>query len=296
MKNTFLLAVFVVLLFMTSCNNNKAQYSIVWENKIDSLQSINAQQQMLLDDMTVAMADISKSLDTIAMHERMVILRIDEEGNPISKKELKSKLSMLSEIIRCQREKMEAMERDISDGKSSIIQLKSVIAYLNASLVQKETEIQQLKIEVDTRNYSIARLNTHLSNLKDTVKSVRQENETRRLQMEYQNERHDLLINEVFYVIGTKEQLTNIGVLSKSGIIFKKTKINFESIDKSVLTKADKRTLKNLKIQSKSPKILSDIPDGSYTLDKGTSESTLTIIDSDKFWSANNRILVIQTK
>jgi uncharacterized protein (DUF3084 family) len=283
--------------FIVASCGNKPQESgkSALEKELDSLQSVNAQQQMILDDMTATMADISMSLDTIAMHESMIIRRVDEEGNPLSKKGLKTKLNTLAEIIKNQREKMAEMEKAMAEGKSSVTQLKTIIAYLNASLEQKEAEIQQLKTEVDNKNFNIARLNTHVSSLRDTVASVRQENEEQRQQMERQTAQHESVMNEVYYIIGTKEKLVNSGVLSKSGL-FKKSKVNFSSIDKSVLTKGDKRNLKIINIEGKSPKILSDSPNGSYSLDKGESSSILTIIDAEKFWSANNRILVIQVK
>lgn len=290
-----LVAICAISFFIASCGN-KTQDSgkNAWERERDSLQSVNAQQQMILDDMTTTMADISMSLDTIAMHESMIIRRVDEEGNPLSKNSLKSKLNTLAEIIKNQREKMAEMEKAMAEGKSSVTQLKSIIAYLNASLEQKEAEIQQLKAEVDSKNFSIARLNTHVSSLRDTVASVRQENEAQRQQMERQRTQHETAMNEVYYIIGTKDKLLNYGILSKSGL-FKKSKVNFSSIDKSVLTKGDKRNLKKIIINGKSPKMLSDAPNGSYSLDKGES-STLTILDVERFWSANNKILVIQVK
>lgn len=297
MKYLYSLVAICAISFSIASCGNKTQNSgkSAWERELDSLQSVNAQQQMILDDMTTTMADISMSLDTIAMHESMIIRRVDEEGNPLSKKGLKSKLNTLAEIIKNQREKMAEMEKAMSEGKSSVTQLKSIIAYLNASLEQKEAEIQQLKAEVDSKNFSIARLNTHVSSLRDTVASVRQENEEQRQQMERQTAQHETAMNEVYYIIGTKDKLLNYGVLSKSGL-FKKSKVNFSSIDKSVLIKGDKRNLKKININGKSPKMLSDAPNGSYSLDKGESSSTLTILDAEKFWSANNKILVIQVK
>ena len=297
MKYLYSLVAICAISFSIASCGNKTQDSgkSAWERELDSLQSVNAQQQMILDDMTTTMADISMSLDTIAMHESMIIRRVDEEGNPLSKKGLKSKLNTLGEIIKNQREKMAEMEKAMSEGKSSVTQLKSIIAYLNASLEQKEAEIQQLKAEVDSKNFSIARLNTHVSSLRDTVASVRQENEEQRQQMERQTAQHETAMNEVYYIIGTKDKLLNYGVLSKSGL-FKKSKVNFSSIDKSVLIKGDKRNLKKININGKSPKMLSDAPNGSYSLDKGESSSTLTILDAEKFWSANNKILVIQVK
>ena len=290
----FITTLFIgVILF--SCEE-KVQEDNTLQKERDSLLLVNTQQQKILDDMTSTMASISMSLDTIAKHESMIIRRVDETGKPLSKKDLKEKIAALSEYISNQREMMSEMEKDIADGKSSIVQLKSIIAYLNTSLEQKEMEIEQLKGELESKNYSIARLNTHVSNLKDTVESVRQENEEQRLQMERESAQHESALNEVFYIIGTKDQLIANGILTQTGAIFKKSKINFASIDKTVLNKGDKRVLKTIIINGKSPKILNEEPKGSYTLEKGSSTSTLTILDAEKFWSTNNRILVIQVK
>ena len=52
------------------------------------------------------------------------------------------------------------------------------------------------------------------------------------------------------------------------------------------------RTLRTITINGKSPKMLSEVPSNSWTFDG----NTLTITDPKAFWSANNRILVIQVK
>lgn len=279
---------------LLSCGNNGQNKSSL-EKERDSLLSVNAQQQMIVDEMTSTMAEISMSLDTINMHETMIINRVDEKGNPLSKQSLKLKLNTLSEVIKIQREKIAAMEDSLTKDKSYLLKLKSIISYLNTSLMQKEQEIHQLRAEVDSKNFNIAKLRSHVSNLRDTVASVRQKNEEQEKEMIQQKQQHESDMNTVYYVIGTKEKLVNGGIISKSGL-FKKSKINFASIDKSMLVKDDKRTLKKITINGKSPKMLSEAPNGSYSIDKGSSSSTLIISDSEKFWSANNKILVIQIK
>lgn len=292
MKHSFqFLAIGAVFLTMFSCGNESSK---TVESERDSLKTITAQQQTILDDMTSAMASISKSLDSIALQEKMIINGVDEAGVPLSKKNLKSRLETLSEIVKGQRSKLGAMEKSLGHDNPAVKELQSIISYINTSLEQKEDEIEKIKAEVDSKDFSIASLNSRVSSLNKTVASVQQENEAQREQMKQQNAQYQASINEVFYVIGTKDQLVESGVLSSSGALFSKATINFASINKSALTKADKRTLKTIKINGKSPKILSEEPKGSYTLDKD--KNVLTITDAEKFWSTNNKILVIQVK
>ena len=90
---------------VASCGNKNDSISSI-EKERDSLLTVNYQQQMILDNMTSTMAEISMSLDSIAIQEQMIIRGVDELGNPLNKKNLKSKLTSLSEIIKNQREKM----------------------------------------------------------------------------------------------------------------------------------------------------------------------------------------------
>ena len=245
---------------VASCGSKNDSTSSI-EKERDSLLTVNSQQQMILDNMTSTMAEISMSLDSIAIQEQMIIRGVDELGNPLNKKNLKSKLTSLSEIIKNQREKMASMEATMKADKTAMGQLKNIIAYLNASLEQKDLEIQKLRSEIDSKNFNISQLRTHVTNLKDTVVTVQNENAEQKVQIAKQ----DASLNEVYYIIGTKDQLINAGVISKTGTIIKKTKVNFSSLDKSVLTKADRRNLKNITINGKSPKVLSEAPKGSYS-------------------------------
>ncbi|MCD8236073.1 MAG: hypothetical protein LUD00_05345 [Prevotellaceae bacterium] len=132
-KNIIPVCLLVAISLVASCGGSNNQTSSV-EKERDSLLSVNSQQQMILDNMTSTMAEISMSLDSIAIQERMIIRGVDELGNPLNKKNLKSKLSSLSEIIKNQREKMASMEATMKADNAAMGQLKNIIAYLNASL------------------------------------------------------------------------------------------------------------------------------------------------------------------
>ena len=174
-KNFLLICLLGMITLAVSCGGSNDKTSSV-EKERDSLLAVNSQQQMILDNMTSTVAEISMSLDSIAIQEQMIIRRVDELGNPLNKKSLKSKLSSLSDIIKNQREKMASMEAAMKADKTAMGQLKNIITYLNASLEQKDLEIQKLRSEIDSKNFNISQLRTHVTNLKDTVAIVQNEN------------------------------------------------------------------------------------------------------------------------
>ena len=283
----------MVIASVTSCGSKDNTMEESWKQERDSLTRVNSQQQAVLDQMTAAMAEIAFCLDTIAVHERVIVTGIDEEGNRLSRKSIRNRLEILAQVISEQKEKLGALEEKFSNSTMQIGKLHSIIEFLENSLAQKDAEVEKLKSEVSSSNYRVVALEEKVSNMNDTIVSERAVNSEQKQQIAQQ----DAQLNEVYYIIGTEEQLISKGILSKEGKIIKKKKVNFSNINKSALTKGDIRTLKSITVRGKSPKILSDVPKGSYSLDKsGDDIATLRILNANSFWSANNRILIIQVK
>lgn len=277
----------------SSCGNGNKAAEEQWNHERDSLNRVNTQQKAVLDNMTAAMAEISLCLDTIAVHERVIITGIDEEGNRLSRKGIRNRLDILAQVIQEQRERLGSLEEKFSQNAVQIGQLHSIIEFLETSLSQKDAEVDRLKAEVSAKNFNVAVLEEKVSLMSDTITAERTTNSEQRQQIAHQDAR----LNEVFYVIGTDEQLVSKGILKKEGKIFKKKKVDFSNINKSLLTKGDIRTLKSINVRGKSPKILSEVPKGSYSIDKINDDNyILRIITPSSFWSANNRILIIRTK
>lgn len=283
----------IAITSVTSCGGKDNTMEESWKQERDSLTRVNSQQQAVLDQMTAAMAEIAFCLDTIAVHERVIVTGIDEEGNRLSRKSIRNRLEILAQVISEQKEKLGALEEKFSNSTMQIGKLHSIIEFLENSLAQKDAEVEKLKSEVSSSNYRVVALEEKVSNMNDTIVSERAVNSEQKQQIVQQ----EAQLNEVYYIIGTEDQLISKGILSKEGKIIKKKKVNFSNINKSSLTKGDIRTLKTISIRGKSPKILSDVPKDSYTLDKnGNDLTTLHITNPTSFWSANNRILIIQVK
>jgi len=295
MKKLLLILSVVAILSsaVSSCGNGNNVAEDHWIYERDSLNRVNTQQKAVLDNMTAAMAEIAFCLDTIAVHERVIITGIDEEGNRLSRKSIRNRLDILAQVIQEQRERLGSLEEKFSQNAAQIGQLHSIIEFLETSLSQKDAEVDRLKAEVNAKNFNVAVLEEKVSLMSDTITAERTTNSEQRQQIAHQ----DAQLNEVYYVIGTDDQLVSKGILKKEGKIFKKKKVDFSNINKSSLIKGDIRTLKSINVRGKSPKILSEVPKGSYSLDKVSDDNyTLRIINSTTFWSANNRILIIQVK
>ena len=285
--------VLLAILALTGCkgSENDGTAERLKQEK-DSLLNITRQQQSMLDEMNGSMAEIAACLDTISMHEQVILSGIDENGNRLSRKALRSRLDLLAKVIEEQKGHLGELSERLANANLKIDKLTSIITFLENSLSQKDSEVERLKGELSSSNYAVATLSQKVDNMADTISNERAANTEHRREIA----RQDAQLNEVFYVIGTEKELIAKGILSKEGKIIKKKKVNFANINKAYLTKADMRSLSQITIHGKSPKLLSEAPKGSYQLQSNGGVSTLKILNPSQFWSANNRILIIQVK
>ena len=96
-------------------------------------------------------------------------------------------------------------------------------------------------------------------------------------------------MNTAWYVFGTKKELTDQRIIEGGKVL----QSNF---NKNYFTKIDIRVDKNIKLYSKSVKILTLHPSSSYTLTRDANKQyELTITNPQIFWSTS-KYLVIQVK
>ena len=99
----------------------------------------------------------------------------------------------------------------------------------------------------------------------------------------------DKELNNGYVIIDTKAEL------KRKGIARRKKVINEGLLDKSKFTQVDIRNTTILTFNAKKPRILTNMPQSSYTMTKnGDGTYTLNITDPTRFWSIS-RYLVIQT-
>lgn len=292
-----------ICLFLTmgmgiSCSNDGKTIERLQQQN-DSLAAVSQQQQGIIDNLTTTMEEITLTMDTIASQERVVLTGVDERGVPLTRRNMKAKLEALSTLIRDQHNRLDSLGKALEGSQATTNRLRNIINMLTASLDERTRELDSLKTVLAYKEIDINKLGAQVATLTDTVNTVRHENAAQRQTIARQEQsisRQDEQLHEVFYIIGTKDELAAAGVVTRQGGLFSKKKVNFADMDKSTLTKADMRRLRTLTIPSKNAKILGDVPQSAFTLTKGDKTCTLNITNPERFWSSNNKVLVIQVK
>ena len=290
-KRLFLVWSFVIAcLCYVSCSDNNQQNVDLLNKQIDSLQRENARKDGDINDMMSFVGVLADGLDSIAKQEEILFYtNKGKEGIMVDRQQLKKNLEMFENTLANQKKRIAQLVDSLKARGKSLNKLTSLVTYLNQQLEEKNALIKSLRTDLDNKNVNIAQLQRRVSSLSEDNSRLSEKVEKQVKALTAQAE----VINECYVKIGTKKQLTELGIIS--GGFLKKTKVNHNAIQKDKFMRVDIRTFTEIPIPSSDPKILTQMPASSYRIEKNKGTSTLYITDPTAFWSVSN-YLIIQTK
>lgn len=284
MKKLLFVTAGVVLLALTSCNQDKAKNHLASVEQSDSLKQILAQKDTEINDMVGLMNEVQEGFRQINEAENRVTIAKDGEGNN-SKQVLRENIKFITERMKKNRELITKLRQQLSTSSLKGTQLKSTIDNLVKQLDEKDQQMQQFRAELDAKDIHIGELDETINNLNSNVSHLTTESAQKTATINAQ----DKQLNTAWYVFGTKAELKEQRIIADGKVL----QGNF---NKNYFTKIDIRVDKTVKLYSKSVKILTLHPSSSYTLTRDVNKQyTLNITNPQLFWSTS-KFLVIQVK
>lgn len=155
----------------------------------------------------------------------------------------------------------------------------------NIHIAELDETISGLNSDVASLNTSVQNLNTEKTNLTNEKAQLQSESNKKSETISSQ----DKQLNTAWYVFGTKKELKQNNILNNG-------KVLREGFNRNYFTKIDIRVDKEIKLYSKSAKILTAHPSNSYSLSKDSNgQYVLRINDPQSFWSTS-KYLVVQVR
>lgn len=288
-KNQYILFLCASTLII-GCTDGKQQEIDKLNKQVDSLLQDNANKDSDIKDMMSFVGVMADGLDSIAQKENMLFYtNKGKEGTIVDRTQLKKNLEMFENTIAEQKQRIAQMADSLKARGARLQKLTALVDYLNKQLDEKDNIIKSLRADLDKKNVNIAQLRSTVTSLNENKTQLEQTVERQVQALSAQTE----MINEAYVMIDTKKALAERGVIT-SGLL-KKTKVNYNALQKSQFKKVDIRSYTEVQINSGNPKILTQMPASSYRIVNNGATSTLYISDPTAFWSVSN-FLVIQTK
>lgn len=282
----FMVLTYVILAFIvTSCGYSGGEIAALVAER-DSLQRISQAQQRSLNSLDTLVSVINNGIDSVSMEEGMIFVSNEENGSPM-KEDIIRKVDRLKERLRAQRLRIERLENELrkqsEDQENS--SLKMLLASVRERLADKDKEISDLRAQLESKDVDISNLQRRIGLQTQTIAELNRRNT---LQTEALT-RQDAMLNQCYMVVGEKKLLEQKGIIRKGKLVTR------SAFDRSKFTKVDIRKFSEISFPAKKPKILTTMPQDSYTLTTdGKNNFTLIVTDPTSFWSASN-YLVIQT-
>lgn len=273
-------ATLMALLLLTGCGGKTDTSAL--EQTIDSLRQANQQQQNSLQEMTTFVTTMSDGMNAIAQQENMIFNNGGNEGTSLDKEQLKSHLETLANTLTEQRSKIKALTDSLKARGADLSKMQGLIDNLTRQLEEKDKVIAQLRRDVEQKNFSIADLQKKLN--------VAMAGSAQYEQRAAKAEKELATITSAYVLMGTKEALLD------GGYIDKRKHVQTETMPKGDFTKVNIYQFTELDIPTRSPKLLTDHPRKSYSIEKIDKENRKLVITNPQLFWSSSRYLIIQVK
>lgn len=277
-----LLIVLAGILALTGCKEEKKAADALQVQQTDSLQRIIAQRDNEINDMMNTLNEIQEGFRLINEAEDRVSLAKDGEGANKAK-QIKENMAFIQSRMQQNRELISKLRQQLREGSFKSEELKRTLENMVKQLEEKDKQLQALREELDAKDIHISSLNENINNLNTNVENLKTENSEKTQTINAQ----DKQLNTAWYVFGTKNELREQNILVKGDVL----RGNF---NKNYFSRIDIRVDKEIKLYSKSAKLLTDHPAGSYTLTTDANKQyILRITNPQQFWGVSKYLVIL---
>ncbi len=282
MKKLFIFAMCAIAL--ASCNEGAKKAEAQARAERDSLNQVIAQKDDEINDMMTTLIDIEEGFREITEAQNRVTLAKSGEGTN-TKQRIAENFQFIQSMMQQNKDLINKLKQQVRESSIKGDKLKKVIASLQETMEKKDQQITELSEQLELKNIHIGELKYAINSLKEDARSLQDENDAQSKTINAQ----DKQLNTAWFAYGTKDELKKQRILDGG-------KVLQGSFNKEYFTKIDIRVDKEIKLYSKSAKVMTAHPTSSYTLQQDANKQyVLRITDPQAFWSTS-KYLVVQVK
>lgn len=260
----------------------------------DSLRRVASQRDSQLTRMTSYFDTLSSALDSIRSQEQILTLPYDSEGRRLPAARLRENLETLQAVYDRQRDRIGRLESRLARSRDSVGQYRTLITYLYSQLDEKDAEIRRMRQEINSQKTVIQRQEAQARALREDIDNLEAAKED---MMGKMDEQQDLIsaqaeiINTGYYVMAPLKTLQDFGLVSRN---IGKKRVLYSGMDLNLFTRIDILAQTHFDFRANTnPKILSPVPQGSYTMTRNPDGTTsLDITDPRSFWSISTYLVI----
>ena len=248
----------------------------------DSLNRIIQQKDNEINDMMGTLNEIEEGFRAINAAQDRVTLAKDGEGANRTER-IRDNIAQIQQTMQHNRELINKLKNQVRQSSVKGDELRKTIENLVKQMEEKDKEINQLRLDLKSRDIRLAELGNELADL--TI-----ETSTQKAELTQKTETisaQDKQLNTAWFVFGTKKEL-------KDQHIIENGKVLQSNFNREYFTKIDIRVDKEIKLYSRSAKLLTAHPSSSYVLERDANKQyVLRITNPQLFWSTSKYLVIL---
>lgn len=277
-----LLIAAMCLLAFAACKQDKPKADLAAAQQRDSLNQVIAQKDTEINDLMSTMNEIEEGFREINEAENRLSLAKEGEGANREQR-IRENLQFIQSTMKQNRELIAKLQRQLREGSIKGEQLQRTIENLTKQMEEKDQQLQQLRAELDAKDIRIMDLDEKVANLNTNVSNLTAEGNRKTQTINAQDQQ----LHTAWYVFGTKSEL-------KDQRIYDGGKVLQANFNRDYFTKIDIRVTKEIKLYSRSAKMLTAHPASSYTLQRDANKQyVLRITNPQQFWSTSKYLVIL---
>ena len=253
-------------------------------SQVDSLSRIIEQKDNEINDMMELFNEVEEGFRLISEAENRVNLVKNGEGADKAQR-IRENIQFIQQRLSQNRELIAKLRQQLRESSIKGDQLKRTLDNLVKQLEEKDGQLRDLRAQLEAKDIHIAELDQTISDLHQDVDNLKGESQQKSNTINTQ----DKQLHTAWFVFGTKKELKEQGILDGGKVL----QGNF---NKNYFTKIDIRVEKEIKLYSKSAKLLTMHPSSSYTLARDSKNQYVLRINNPQIFWSTSKYLVIQVK
>jgi chromosome segregation ATPase len=251
---------------------------------LDSLNHDTELKNQFIQEYSNTINEVYDNLENIRKREGLIAKYskdIEKNQNITLRERMLSNLKSIDAYLKSSKAKVQELNAKLNKQRMSYDPLKETVERLNNTIIEKEKYIAELKNQI--------------SDLYIEVDAARKEIEAKEEVIQETTKK----LNLAYYIIGTKNELKDNGIIEEKGGILglRKTKKLAPAFDESLFTRVDISSTDKIDLHRKINKIeiiSPHNPDSYHLAENGEEQSSIEIIDPQEFWKMKYLVILVK--
>lgn len=269
---------------LVACESGPSPAELAAQAENARLTNDLAGRDSLISEMTSSFDEIESNIRLMDDREQILSTSSEGELGTNKKEKIVRDLQLMNGLMKESRDRIKELTARLDKSKIDAKGLRSKLRELDLQLAQRDSIITNMKDGLLARDFRIEQVNSHLDSIELVV-----------AKREAVIDQQTTELNKAYYVLGTKKELEEKGVLTLEGGfigIGKRASLNSDATA-STFMMADLRELQRIPVQHKKAELVTEHPASSYAMvEENDMIAYLEIKNPEAFWKLSKYAVV----